>query len=100
VEVEIKVGFLSYLMSFVLSLDVNFCGYSIPHPLEDRIHFRIQSTGMRAIDKWSAFISVSFVSGTPAIDILKRGLVELEELAAGVQAKFEEACQAAEVSLD
>uniref|UniRef100_A0A1B0G937 DNA-directed RNA polymerases I and III subunit RPAC2 n=1 Tax=Glossina morsitans morsitans TaxID=37546 RepID=A0A1B0G937_GLOMM len=42
--------------------DVDFCGYTIPHPAENKLHFRIQSSQSRAID------------------ILKRGLEDLEKL--------------------
>lgn len=42
--------------------DVDFCGYTIPHPTENKMHFRIQSKQSRAID------------------ILKRGLEDLEKV--------------------
>ncbi|XP_065355585.1 DNA-directed RNA polymerases I and III subunit RPAC2 [Calliphora vicina] len=42
--------------------DVDFCGYTIPHPTENKLHFRIQSSQGRAID------------------ILKRGLEDLEKI--------------------
>nr|NP_001260563.1 RNA polymerase I and III subunit D, isoform D [Drosophila melanogaster]AGB93098.1 RNA polymerase I and III subunit D, isoform D [Drosophila melanogaster] len=42
--------------------EVDFCGYTIPHPTEQKLHFRIQSRRDRAID------------------ILKRGLEDLEGL--------------------
>ncbi|KAG5666663.1 hypothetical protein PVAND_014678 [Polypedilum vanderplanki] len=41
--------------------DVQFCGYTLPHPVENKIHFRIQSTGK-----------------TKAIEILKRGLEDIK----------------------
>lgn len=46
---------------FYFSPDVTFCGYTIPHPSEDKINFRIQT------------------SGPKAIDILRRGLTDLQE---------------------
>lgn len=44
------------------SPEVVFCGYTVPHPAERKLHVRIQTNGPRAID------------------ILKRGLKELEKL--------------------
>jgi len=41
--------------------EVEFCGYTVPHPQESKIHFRIQT-----------------VSNIKAIDILRRGLTDLE----------------------
>ncbi|EEB20392.1 DNA-directed RNA polymerase I 16 kD polypeptide, putative [Pediculus humanus corporis] len=41
--------------------EVTFCGYTIPHPSEEKINFRIQTSGARAVD------------------ILKKGLTDLEE---------------------
>ncbi|KAK6617712.1 hypothetical protein RUM43_013940 [Polyplax serrata] len=41
--------------------EVTFCGYTVPHPADDKINFRIQTSGPRAID------------------ILRRGLTDLEE---------------------
>jgi DNA-directed RNA polymerase I and III subunit RPAC2 len=38
------------------------CGYTIPHPSEATMHFRIQTTGPRAVD------------------VLKRGIEDLEKL--------------------
>lgn len=41
--------------------EVEFCGYTVPHPTEDKIHFRIQTA-----------------ENIKAIDILRRGLTDLE----------------------
>lgn len=38
------------------------CGYTIPHPSEASMHFRIQTTGPRAVD------------------VLKQGIEDLEKL--------------------
>ncbi|XP_014089017.1 DNA-directed RNA polymerases I and III subunit RPAC2 [Bactrocera oleae] len=51
--------------------DVDFCGYTIPHPTESKMHFRIQSNQNRAID------------------ILKRGLDDLESLCDHTISTFE-----------
>lgn len=44
------------------SPEVVFCGYTVPHPAERKLHVRIQTNGPKAID------------------ILKRGLKDLENL--------------------
>ncbi|XP_035910800.1 probable DNA-directed RNA polymerases I and III subunit RPAC2 [Anopheles maculipalpis] len=43
--------------------DVNFCGYTVPHPAENKMHFRIQAA-----------------KSVRAIDILRRGLEDLERV--------------------
>lgn len=54
------------------SPEVEFCGYSIPHPSEAKIHFRIQSRG------------------PPAIEILKKGLDDLQSVYETLLQKFEQ----------
>ncbi|XP_046994209.1 probable DNA-directed RNA polymerases I and III subunit RPAC2 [Schistocerca americana] len=44
------------------SPEVLFCGYTIPHPAETKMHFRIQTNGPRAAD------------------ILKKGIEDLEKV--------------------
>ena len=51
--------------------DVLFCGYSIPHPSEAKVNFRIQS------------------KQTPAINILEKGLVDLNSVCDHVLKTFE-----------
>ncbi|XP_071087882.1 DNA-directed RNA polymerases I and III subunit RPAC2-like isoform X1 [Haliotis cracherodii] len=53
------------------SADVQFCGYSIPHPSETKINFRIQT------------------NGKPATEVLKKGLEDLKKLCQHVQKTFE-----------
>lgn len=36
------------------SPSVEFCGYTVPHPTEDKIHFRIQTTGAFPNFLWNA----------------------------------------------
>ena len=43
--------------------EVEYCGYSVPHPSEAKIHLRIQSS-----------------NGTPAVDILNRALDKIIDL--------------------
>uniref|UniRef100_A0A2M3ZJV0 DNA-directed RNA polymerases I and III subunit RPAC2 n=1 Tax=Anopheles braziliensis TaxID=58242 RepID=A0A2M3ZJV0_9DIPT len=54
--------------------DVNFCGYTVPHPAENKMHFRIQAT-----------------KSVRAIDVLLRGLQDLERLCDHMMETFEEA---------
>ncbi|XP_013161782.1 PREDICTED: DNA-directed RNA polymerases I and III subunit RPAC2 [Papilio xuthus] len=42
--------------------DVDFCGYTVPHPAESKMHFRIQT------------------KETPALEVLKRGLKDLQKV--------------------
>ena len=53
---------------------VKFCGYSIPHPLENKVFFRVET-----FDK------------TPAIEIFKSGLEDLKEMCTIFQEKFQDA---------
>uniref|UniRef100_A0A023F7V9 DNA-directed RNA polymerases I and III subunit RPAC2 n=1 Tax=Triatoma infestans TaxID=30076 RepID=A0A023F7V9_TRIIF len=66
---------LGNALHFIISnyAEVNFCGYTIPHPAETKMHFRIQS------------------SGPKALDILQKGLKDLEKLCDLTLAKFDEA---------
>ncbi|XP_043269047.1 probable DNA-directed RNA polymerases I and III subunit RPAC2 [Venturia canescens] len=50
--------------------DVSFCGYTVPHPAETKMHFRIQAKNGRAVD------------------ILKRGLEDLEKVCDHTGATF------------
>lgn len=60
--------------------DVEFCGYSIPHPSEAKLHIRIQTR--------SNFILL----GTSALSILERALNEVKEMADHTLILFSEAC--------
>ncbi|XP_034825761.1 DNA-directed RNA polymerases I and III subunit RPAC2 [Maniola hyperantus] len=42
--------------------DVQFCGYTVPHPAEAKMHFRIQTNEI------------------PALEVLKRGLKDLQKV--------------------
>ncbi|PFX33441.1 DNA-directed RNA polymerases I and III subunit RPAC2 [Stylophora pistillata] len=55
--------------------DVMFCGYSIPHPSENRINLRIQTNGI------------------PAVEVLRRGLSELTAMCEHMLATFETAVE-------
>lgn len=45
------------------SPDVTFCGYTVPHPADTTMHLRIQT-----------------VKDVKAIDVLRRGLTDLEQV--------------------
>jgi len=51
--------------------DVEFCGYSIPHPAENKMNFRIQT-----------------YDDNPAIDILLKGLDDLMDLCDAMEETF------------
>lgn len=52
--------------------DVEFCGYSIPHPSEDIMNIRVQTTGK------------------PAIELFRKALHDLRRMANHMQGKFQE----------
>ncbi|XP_072401444.1 DNA-directed RNA polymerases I and III subunit RPAC2 [Diabrotica undecimpunctata] len=52
--------------------EVQFCGYTVPHPAESKMHFRIQ------------------VHSGKAVDILKRGLEDLMKVCDITLEKFDE----------
>ncbi|XP_045204968.1 DNA-directed RNA polymerases I and III subunit RPAC2-like [Mercenaria mercenaria] len=51
--------------------DTQFCGYSIPHPSEEKINFRVQTYGK------------------PATDVLRKGLKDLNTVCEHVLRTFE-----------
>jgi DNA-directed RNA polymerase I and III subunit RPAC2 len=51
--------------------DTDFCGYSVPHPYEPKMHLRLQTT-----------------NGLRAMEGLRRGLTDLEESANLLDAQF------------
>lgn len=52
--------------------EVVFCGYTVPHPAEAKMHFRIQTNGPRAVD------------------ILRRGLEDLSKVCDHTTTVFQE----------
>ncbi|CAL8357287.1 unnamed protein product [Merluccius merluccius] len=57
---------------FSVSVDVEFCGYSITHPSESKINFRIQTRG-----------------GVPASEPLRAGLTQLNDVCQHVLNTFQ-----------
>jgi DNA-directed RNA polymerase I and III subunit RPAC2 len=60
-------------MLFSCSPNVQVCGYTVPHPAEKMINLRIQTTG------------------EDAIEVLRRGLEDLEKICDITIERFEEA---------
>lgn len=65
--------------------DVEFCGYSVPHPAENKMRLRIQA---RPVD----------ASGAPTniVEILNRGLDDFSQWCSNVQSEFDRAFTAYE----
>ncbi|CAX39762.1 DNA-directed RNA polymerase subunit, common to RNA polymerases I and III, putative [Candida dubliniensis CD36] len=57
--------------------EVEFCGYSIPHPSENKLNIRIQTYG-----------------NISAVEALHQGLDNLSELCSAIEDKFDEAVKA------
>ncbi|KAK7503887.1 hypothetical protein BaRGS_00005010, partial [Batillaria attramentaria] len=55
--------------------EVEFCGYSVPHPSENKINLRIQTRG------------------PPAVEVLKKGLRDLNDVCSHVLSTFQAAVQ-------
>lgn len=66
----------SYFVYILLlsSPDVNFCGYTVPHPADTKMHLRIQAS-----------------KDVRAVDVLRRGLADLEKVCDHTITTFEEA---------
>ena len=60
--------------------EVLFCGYTVPHPAEAKMHFRIQTSGPRAVD------------------ILRRGLEDLAKVCDHTTTVFQEKMSAYKAS--
>lgn len=56
------------------SPDVSFCGYTVPHPADTKMHLRIQAS-----------------KNVRAVDVLRRGLNDLEKVCDHTITAFEEA---------
>ena len=87
---------LRYLLSFsnadrVYSPDVEFCGYSIPHPSEAVLHLRIQTWGeFRDQRNHDVILNVAdaVTDGVEANEVLRKGLEDLSNLCGVVVDKF------------
>lgn len=63
-----------FFVSLNFSPDVNFCGYTVPHPADSKMHLRIQAA-----------------KNVRAVDVLRRGLVDLEKVCDHTAKTFENA---------
>ena len=74
------------------SPDVEFCAYAIPHPSEPKMNIRIQTYGQQALagDPAPANGERMLTRGTEgtAVDALRKGLVELQEVCDVVAEEF------------
>lgn len=59
---------------YCFSPDVNFCGYTVPHPADTKMHLRIQTT-----------------KSARAVEVLRRGLADLEKVCDHTIITFENA---------
>lgn len=69
------------------SPDVEFCAYSIPHPSEPKMNIRIQTYGKRMPSLMNLNCLTWIIEGL-AVDALKKGLVDLQEMCDAVAEEF------------
>ena len=69
-------------MFSLFSPEVDFCGYSVPHPSEKKIHIRIQTKGV------------------PAINCFRKGLKQLMECCDHLDATFDDSMAKFEGKMD
>lgn len=81
--VTVDVSFLIYNFS----PEVTFCGYSVPHPSERKINLRIQTSG-EAIGWMVDRCEHSDWSGVAAVEALRKGLEDLQEMCGHVLHTF------------
>ena len=80
------------------SPEVEFCGYSIPHPSEAKMNVRIQTYGMTPLDFHGSGL-VTFIrnadnkvqEGTTVYDALEKGFDDLADLCDVVEERFTKA---------
>ncbi len=63
----------------MISPDVEFCGYSVPHPSEDIMNVRIQTYSIRNLNK-----------DTPSDKVIIKGLTRVSKMCDIIIEKFEE----------
>jgi DNA-directed RNA polymerases I and III subunit RPAC2 len=56
------------------NVDVEFCGYSIPHPSDDFVNIRLQTLGK------------------PAVDVFRQALLDLMTMSEQIKSTFQVAC--------
>ena len=77
-------------LTYGYSPDVEFCGYSIPHPSEAVLHLRIQTWGeLRHLElRRRRTLPNTFTDGVSASEVLRKGLEDLTDLCDVVMDKF------------
>ncbi|KAH0373265.1 hypothetical protein KCU65_g630, partial [Aureobasidium melanogenum] len=68
--------------------DVEFCGYSIPHPSEAKMNLRIQTWGIDRFDHDEMQITDYSTDEVNVYDVLEKGLNDLMDLCDVVVDKF------------
>lgn len=80
---------LTRLCLLLRSPDVDFCGYTIPHPSEPKMHIRLQTRQGKKPNLHSShgFVMASLAHGgsliplvTPSDDVLRSGLTDLRKV--------------------
>lgn len=74
--------------SYEYSPDVEFCGYSIPHPSEAKMNLRIQTWGKDRSDCEEKQIADKHTDEVNVYDVLEKGLSDLMDLCDVVVDKF------------
>lgn len=81
---------LQLLTPTLFSPEVEFCGYTIPHPSEAKMNLRIQTYGMYFCHTLARFDGAdrNIADSTTAVEALEKGLEALMDLCDVVTDKF------------
>ncbi|GJN28071.1 hypothetical protein PR202_gb16152 [Eleusine coracana subsp. coracana] len=77
----------SRLLAVHRSPRVAFCGYSIPHPADNKVNIRVQTTGIRSCTPDTCIL----LAGDPAKDVLKDALQDLMVMCQHIRGTFDNA---------
>lgn len=83
--------FPPFFFSKTNSPDVEFCAYTIPHPSEPKMNFRIQTYGKTCYIGAKACLDVRLTPPSldgAAVDALKKGLHDLQDVCDVVAEEF------------
>lgn len=67
---------------------MDLCGYSVPHPSEQKINFRIQTKGLFRNNIYDTYCVLSYSTGEESTVILREGLQDLSNLCEHVLETF------------
>lgn len=70
------------------SPDVEFCGYSIPHPSEAKMNLRIQTYGKHHLPWTDPDCMLTVADGVSVYSVLEKGLEDLMAMCDVVEEKF------------